>query len=292
MATDVAPTRAETALRTLERPIFLAGRGRSGTSLLTRLFEDHPQIFSMFGETRVFTEIVPRLRETGDRVAAAEAIALRFPIRASQTDKRLTAQVEALDLDDPALARAVFRIGLERWSRKHNPKQAVAFLEKTPKNEEHLEALFAAFPNAKVLYLLRDPRALYISNSRSPLPRMAPDFIARQWVKSVRRVLTYVAAREAQSSIRVVRFESLVTDPRATLTPVCDFLGLDWSDTLLQPTMRGRPWDGNSYDPEKLTPDGVSAAKAGEWREELSPADRGAIEAVAGFEMSLLGYLD
>lgn len=284
------PARLEAIDRTFERPIFLAGRGRSGTSLLMRLFDGHPQVFSTPGESQVLTTIIPQLLRTGDRAAAAEAIAQRFPFPDRQPDAALIAQVAGLDLADPALARAVFRIGMERWSRLRDPGGAVAFLEKTPKNEEHLPAMFAAFPKARVLYLLRDPRAVYVSNSRSDDYRQEPAFVARQWTKSVRRLLTHVGAARAESAIRVVRFEDLVGDPAAVMASLCAFLGLTWSDVLLTPTANGRAWIGNSYDPGKLTPDGVAAAKADEWRDELSPTDRAAIEGEAGFEMSLLGY--
>lgn len=293
LALETPPSRLEVVARTFERPIFLAGRGRSGTSLLMRLFDQHPQLFSTPGETRLLTEIVPNLRKSGDLAAAADAIALRFFSKktdASLTDASLVEQLEALDLDDPALARSVFRIGMERWAARRDPGRAIAFLEKTPKNEDHLAELFTAFPQAKVLYLLRDPRAVFVSNSRSPDYRQGADFIARQWVKSVRRMLAYVAGQDAHEAIRVVRFEELVADPRAVMASLCAFLHLDWSDTLLTPTVRGRPWDGNSYDPTKRTPDGVAARKADEWREEIAPEDQAAIEAAAGFEMSLLGY--
>ena len=286
----VQPGHAEAMARAFDRPIFLAGRGRSGTSLLARLFDGHPEVWSAPGETLVFTEIAPRMRETGDRAAAAAALAQRFPAPSRDVDAALTAAVAGLDLADPALPRRLLEIGMARWGRQHPPGPAVAFLEKTPKNEDHLPALFAAFPTARVLYLLRDPRAVHVSNARSETYRMEPAFVAHQWLKSVRRILAYVGREDAASAIRVVRFEDLVADPEGTMRSLCAFLGLAWSDALLAPTVRGRPWEGNSYDPAKLTPDGVAARKADEWRDEISAGSKAAIEDAAGFEMSLLGY--
>ncbi len=274
--------------RVLDRSVFIAGRGRSGTSLLSRLFDGHPQLFCAPGESRVFTEIAPRLKADRDPAAAAAAIVDRFPLPGRPADPGMEAQIAALDPEDPSLPRALFLLGLERWSRTVDPGEAIAFLEKTPKTEEHLPALFAAFPKAKILYAVRDPRAVYVSNRRSPEFRRDADFIARQWVRSLGRVAAWLD--DPDGPVRTVRFEDLVTDPRATLEPVCAFLGLDWSDGLLTPTVRGAPWAGNAFDPAKLTPDGVAERKADEWRAEITPQEMDEIAAVAGTQMKALGY--
>ncbi|MFN3667940.1 MAG: sulfotransferase family protein [Brevundimonas sp.] len=274
--------------RVLDRPVFIAGRGRSGTSLLSRLFDGHPQLFCAPGESRVFTEIAPRLKADRDPAAAATALADRFPLPGRPPDPGLQAQVAALDPHDPALPRALFRLGLERWSRTVDPGDAGAFLEKTPKTEDHLPAVFAAFPQARILYAIRDPRGVYVSNRRSPDFRQEPAVIARQWVKSVSRVTAHLA--HADGPVRLVRFETLVREPRVTLERLCRFLELDWSDSLLAPTVRGAPWAGNAYDPSKLTPDGVAERKAEEWRAEITPQEMREIAAVAGAQMEALGY--
>jgi hypothetical protein len=280
----------EAATRLLERPIFIAGRGRSGTSLLQRLFDSHPQVATLNGEGRLFTELAPNLRKTGDRAAAVTAITVRFPLRNGQTDPLLRERVDALDIDSPFLERDILAIGVERWLRRHAPRVPAVYLEKTPKNEEYLPSLFANFPRARVVYVVRDPRGVYISNRRSDLHRMTPEFVAAQWVKSVRRIMTAMMKQGLSPPIHVMRFEELVAEPRATLERLCDVLELDWSETLTAPTALGKPWHGNAYDEQKRTPDGVAPHKADEWRGEITPEEEAAIIAVARPEMSLLGY--
>lgn len=274
--------------RALDRPVFIAGRGRSGTSLLSRLFDGHPQLFCAPGECRVFTEIAPRLKADRDPAAAAAAIVDRFPLPGRPADPGLQTQVAALDPDDPSLARTLFRLGLERWSRVVDPGEAVAFLEKTPKTEDHLPAVFRAFPRARILYAIRDPRGVYVSNRRSPDFRQDPGMIARQWVKSVGRIVAHLA--DPSEPVRVIRFEDLVREPQATLEGLCGFLGLEWSDGLLDPTVRGAPWAGNAYDPAKLTPGGIAERKAAEWRAEITATEIREIVAVAGAQMRAFGY--
>jgi hypothetical protein len=274
--------------RALDRPVFIAGRGRSGTSLLSRLFDGHPQLFCAPGECRIFTEIAPRLRVDRDPVAAASAIVDRFPLPGRPADPEMATRVSNLDPQAPDLPRALFRLGLERWSRTVDPGEAVAFLEKTPKTEEHLPAVFAAFPEARILYAVRDPRAVYVSNRRSPAFRQDAAFIARQWVRSLACVADRIAGSDR--AVRMVRFEDLVTRPRPTMEGLCEYLGLDWSDQLLAPTVRGAPWGGNAYDPDKLTPDGIALRKADEWRAEITPQEMQDIAAVAGAQMAALDY--
>ena len=50
----------------LDRAVFVCGRGRSGSSLLLRLFDGHPQVYVIPRESRLLTEIAPALRRTGD----------------------------------------------------------------------------------------------------------------------------------------------------------------------------------------------------------------------------------
>lgn len=286
---------AAAAARLLDHAVFVAGRGRSGSSLLLRLFDGHREVFAIPRESRLLTEIAPKLRESGDLKATEDYLLSRFAdFRAGDHQAAAAARirlgVEGLDPASPAMPRELFRISLEALAAARDPGAASCFLEKTPKNEEHLGEIFALFPSARVIQLVRDPRAVYLSNKRSDAFRMAPDFAAQQWVKSIRYILRHVVKFGVRDQLLVVRYEDLVARPDATLRTLCGFIGVGFDEALSRPTVYGNPWQGNSYEPGAAATYEIDPAKADTWRAEITPAEASAIVGAARFEMSLLGY--
>lgn len=279
----------------LERPVFVAGRGRSGSSLLLRLFDGHPEVFAIPRESRLLTEVGPKVAAGAD-LAEIEAWLLEWFADFARDEAyeagaaRIRAGVQALDPTSPGLTRALFALVLEAVACVRDPGQARCFLEKTPKNEAHFDEMFRAFPTARVIYLVRDPRAVYLSNKRAEAFRMEPGFAARQWVKSLRSVLRQVVKFGGAERILVVRYEDLVARPAPTLASVCDFIGVATSEALVRPTAGGRPWRGNSYGEGSQGSGVIEAARAEAWRGEITAEENAAILGEARFEMTLLGY--
>lgn len=280
----------------LDRAVFVCGRGRSGSSLLLRLFDGHPQVYVIPRESRLLTEIAPALRRTGDLKAAEAYMLDRFAdgFRAGKAQKLAAARVRegvaGLDPGDPALGRSLIAIALRALAAFRDPADACCFLEKTPKNEEHFDEIFRDFPEARVIHLVRDPRAVYLSNKRSDEYRMEPDFAARQWVKSLRHALRQVVKFGRAPQMMIVRYEDLVGRSQETLQTMCGFIGVDFHETLTRPTVYGNPWQGNAYGEGAASIYAIEPGKAQSWRAEISAEENAAIIAEARFEMSLLGY--
>lgn len=286
---------AATAAALLDRAIFVCGRGRSGSSLLLRLFDGHPQVYAIPRESRLLTEIGPAFRQKGDRAEVEAYLLDRFAdYRAgearAEAARWIRAGVSDLDPASPVLGRELIRISLEALSAARDPAGARCFLEKTPKNEEHLDEIFEIFPQARVIHLVRDPRAVYLSNKRSDSYRMEPGFAARQWVKSLRCTLRQVVKFGRGPQILIVRYEDLVTRPHETLQSLCGFVGVDFDETLKRPTVYGNPWQGNAYGDDAAKIYEIEPSKAETWRGEIALEENRAIVAEARFEMSLLGY--
>jgi hypothetical protein len=287
------PAAAAEAL--LDHAIFVSGRGRSGSSLLLRLFDGHPQVYAIPRESRLLTEIGPAFRSGGDRGAVEAYMLSRFAdFRAGEAQAAAAARIHAglpgLDPADPMLGRALIRIALEALAAARDPAGARCFLEKTPKNEEHFDEMFRDFPRARVIHLVRDPRAVYLSNKRSDEYRMEPGFAARQWVKSLRYALRQVVKFGRASQMMIVRYEDLVARPQETLKALCGFIEVDFHEALTRPTVYGNPWQGNAYGEDAAKTYEIDPAKAETWRSEIRPAETRAIVDEARFEMSLLGY--
>jgi len=158
--------------------------------------------------------------------------------------------------------------------------------------DEFIPGIARSVPTAKFIQIIRDPRAVCGSKNVCP-PRYPWLFLARQW-----RKLTALAWKYRQPNalldnrVFCIRYEDLVTEPNRTATAICEFLGIDFAPTMVDPGLyvdgKGQPWKQNtSYGEGKQQFDPSSVDK---WRTVLSPQEIVLIETICGPEMSLLDY--
>jgi hypothetical protein len=83
----------------------------------------------------------------------------------------------------------------------------------------------ALFPEAKLVILVRDGRALVESGVRSFDWRYESRF--RRWARAARLILAFDRDQRGAGRHRIVRYEDLVTRPEPTLAGLLEFLELD-----------------------------------------------------------------
>jgi hypothetical protein len=113
------------------------------------------------------------------------------------------------------------RAGTERWGLQE------ALLE------FEAESVFGHFADARILYLVRDPRDRVISMSRDgALGAGGAAAEAAAWVSSARVALT---AREAwPGGFHIVSYEELLAEPERVLRAVCRFIGEDYATRMAE----------------------------------------------------------
>jgi hypothetical protein len=92
-----------------------------------------------------------------------------------------------------------------------------------------IDQVFSFFPTAQVIILVRDGRAVVESCMRTF--GWDADLAARRWAAAATIALRFLDGRDADDpSVRMVRYEDLVADPRGQITQLLSFLGLDTAD--------------------------------------------------------------
>ncbi len=144
-----------------------------------------------------------------------------------------------MELDADAVARRVHAAGSYRATDVMAAMLAEAAAsrgvpragEKTPDHAHHVGTLFGAFPDARVLWLLRDPVATVVSELALDRDWASddPGVAARRWAAGVRALVPW----QHDPRVRVVRFEDLVADPEAALRRACTHLELAWDPAML-----------------------------------------------------------
>jgi hypothetical protein len=121
--------------------------------------------------------------------------------------------------------------------------------EKTPIHIRHVKKLYNWFPNGRIIHLLRDPRAVYVSEKRRRInkPISTPYkqlkystflfkvFILIQttvlWNESYRKSIKY--KKKYQNKYLVLKFEDLISQPEKSIMKVCKFIGIQFEANMM-----------------------------------------------------------
>lgn len=191
--------------------VFLLGFMRSGTTLLEQVLAANPAIVA-FEEEGLFGEM---------------------------GDKYMTS-VPALDLLADLKGDALENERRLYWQRvtKLCPDCAGKIVvDKQPLNTLKLPLIAKLFPNAKILFAIRDPRDVVFScyRRRFKIDAALYSFLtledtARFYASTMR--LAEIFREKLQLQILDHRYEAMVEDFEGRVRAVCDFIGLEWTDTM------------------------------------------------------------
>lgn len=228
-----------------DRPVFIVNPPRSGSSVLFETLTGAPNVFTIGGESHELIEGMPQLnmrsREwSSNRLDAGDAT----PEIVNQLRARFASALR------------------DRAGRAPQGGARVRMLEKTPKNSLRVPFLAAAFPEARFVYLYRDPREVMSSmmeawvsgrfrtypdlpNWRADLPwslLLTPGWrdlaalplnerVAAQWAVTTQILLDDLEALPADRWT-VAHYDALVRDPEAEVRRICGAVGFDWDRKL------------------------------------------------------------
>lgn len=193
-------------------PVFLTGFPRSGTTLLDQILSSHAGVFVM--------------EEKDNLIDAAAEIVL--------SDDG-AARLASLSRDDVSRLRGAY------WRRAgaHVPASAAGKLivDKGPLNSALLGLIHRLFPEAKILFALRDPRDAVLSCFQQTFginvamyQFLELDTAARYYDQVM--TLSRLYREKLPLKLHEVRYENVVGDLRSEIEPLLAFLGLDWSDAM------------------------------------------------------------
>jgi protein-tyrosine sulfotransferase len=301
-----------TELRDL--PVFICGHPKSGTSLLRAIFDSHPQLVVYPEETVFFRRFLPRLvgLDLQAQLDLADETLIHifrwnsanpvpdqedFPGRdysaiPYETVRQVMRQKVAETYRHPGdiLSAAILAYGEVSEPTPdvpaRNEPDKHRWVEKSPYNEYYADQIFAWWPEARCIHIVRDPRDNFVSYRRKH-PSWSAEFFASNWKRSTQ---AGVANRDRYGAdcYLILRYEDLTQAPEASLRRLVDFLQIDWNPSLAAPTRAGEGWQGNSMFADQFQ--GISAAPVRRWKESLSPQDAAVIELLAKSPMQAFAY--
>jgi len=273
-----------------DRPIFVLGCPRSGTTLLQLMLHAHARI-AIPPETRfVITTYEARntfgdLRDEGSRRALARSIV---------ADRSTLFYDLGLDADEiadqiadgpPTLGSAIGTVFRGYAARFGKPRWG----DKRPGYYQYIPALMRMFPDAQIVNLIRDGRDCVAS--LLSMPWFKADIYAAicSWTEAI-DCGRQAARRLADDAYFELRYEDLVADPAARLTDLCGFLGEEYDPAMAEPHKIAA-----STIPERKTWHAdtqrqVQASPAGTWQRRLAPWQVALCETAMAGRLRSLGY--
>ena len=297
--------------------IFIVGVNRSGTTLMRTILERSPQIAiarenHFLGHIRASEGARYYFRRAGDLSNDATMRRIVELLYSGEFARRsrwrelspfwkwLIANVPRDEVERQLLAaerteRGLFTAFLRIYA-DHEGKPIIG--EKTPTHLEYVDTLLEWFPNGRVIHMLRDPRAVYVSDLRrrrgklrrpyvwfAKVPGALPLVILVQttllWRSAARHHVAYVR-RHPRERYRMVRFEDLVTRPAETLSEVYDFLGVEMPEDAAEVKVVSAGF--------KRGEQGFDAGAATRWQSQIGPFARHWLELALAGPMRAAGY--
>lgn len=272
--------------------IFLMCSERSGSNLITKIMDAHHNVCGP-SPKHLFSPVARnafRYEPLSDKGHWAELLTdIERLIGVSFSQWRASfSQEELLDLAPPGqLADLLRNIFLEE-ARAHGKQHCFV---KENQLYEFTPFLLTHFPEARFLYLVRDPRDMALSWSRNPTHPGGIAHGAQQWKRDQQQFMKNHAALRDRGLSRMIRYEELVAATEEVTRSLCAFYGLPFDSGMLgfyenELTRRNAQtlpaWE-NLGKP-------VMSDNFGKYRDALSAEEIALVETICLPEMLALGY--
>lgn len=263
---------------TQEKPLFIVGAPRSGTTLLLYMLRSHPRLFLPGDESHFF---IPMYRRYGPAPQLDGVRDIRSLLQAMQKLRPVFFRefVDAGDTDLGQLARTLATEHPASLAQiidalyRHLAQRAgkVRWGDKTPYYVQHLDTIDAMFPECQVVHMIRDGRdvALSMLARRHDFDVYNFYHAARYWeecVEAGRRSGHHLGPERYLE----LRYEDLLAEPRAQLERLCGFLHEPYSEDILD-FERPEQMDSKLLRTTPLVSRGLQQANVEKWRERMKP---------------------
>lgn len=259
-----------------EKPIFIIGGGRSGTTLARYILNAHPNIY--IAEEIAYHAWMGMLRGSFEKRLKDYFKTFSYVWLRQDPEKVLATLPASLNEERHfgLVYSRILRLKAKQYGR-------LRWGEKNPLLTSSIDRIYSDFPKAKIINIVRDPRANVYSHTT--MPWGAPSLIINSKLANI----NYKTVNSHGDRILNIKLEDLISDPKKAIAPILDFIEEPWSDRLLDHakyTLKNEgipfPWLSEASKSRKT--------KSKRWTEGLSPAWIRMIESTNKEQMERFGY--
>ena len=266
-------------LQPITIPIALISQiQRSGGSLLSQLFDGHPELHAHPHELKIgypkkyhwpkidindnsskwfkilFEDSVIRLFENGYKKEPTTNITfpfIFFPYLQKQIFEKYLSSLQDIDLRDifDAYMTSYFNAWLNNQNSCGSKKYITGFTPRLSDNPQNMENFFKIYPDGRLISIIRNPKDWFPSAYRHNKKIKKDKYgdlrrAIKQWKTStqaaVSNKLTY------NDRVCVIRFEELIEKTELVMRHLSRFLDINFDTILLAPTFNRNPIQANT----------------------------------------------
>lgn len=273
-----------------EEPIFIVGVPRSGTTLLAAMLAAHSRM-SCGPETHFFQWLARADIAQLCHVDSWPKTAIDFVCGMIHANRTVCAkygltrdEIAAYLADAPPEVASLLAALTEPYMTELGKRR---WVEKTPDHLKYVVEMRRHFPHSPIVRIVRDPRDVALS-----LKRMS--WGPQTWLGGLvwwKQFDDASAAFFASDPLSyTLRYEDLVRAPAEEMRRLCDFLGEEFEEQMLDTSTTGYQLNSRGVPEKARVSQPIDASRAEAWRHELSQRDRQLAESLLGDRMRAFAY--
>lgn len=230
-----------------QKPLFILGNPRSGTSLFRLMLTSHSMI-CIPPECGFIQWWYDKYKDWSQTNCENIDIVSSYIEDLKSSKKIETWKLNFLELknqilnEKPDSYSALCLLVIKQYSLNHN-NSALYLGDKNNYYISHLDILLKLFPKAKFILIVRDGRDVAcsykmmesVSDDLKYKPKLSTEIteIAQEWIENNNTVLEFFKSLD-KSNNYIIKYENLLLNSKNELSSVCDFLNIDYEDNMLE----------------------------------------------------------
>ncbi len=290
-------------------PVFVRGLSRSGGTFLCTMLDAHPQLAISY-------ELYPNMLQLeDDEITRSEKLnVFSQALRACNSIKNIPAEAypgpkyrvffirlergglsyqEACTLFEEALEQQISFVTLEECCRfvemcctlKMRKERKLRW---GAKMNNRIDLYIKQWPKVKCIDIVRDGRDVAASQIQLGTFGKTAEQIATAWTHTHRRFLDFQESHP--DNIKVIKYENLLFDSERYIREMCDFLKIDYSNTMLNYHKENLTLFDAKHISKKNIMTGINTNSVGKWKKILSKQDVDEFQNVAGDLLEYFQY--
>ena len=262
--------------------VFIGGAHRSGTTMLGSMIGAHSSCLCI-PEAQFKTDAYRKVHGK-DKVDIGDIFAmvsnhLRFKYWGLEVGHEIPPGITSF--------QELFLWLIQSYGEKVGKPGAAICVDHTPLNIKYADMLFDMFPEAKMIHLVRDGRAVAASIMPLDWGPNTIDRAASSWINKIQLGFG-VEARYGSEQVKRFRYEDVVLDPEKTMKEICVFLDITYVPAMIN----GGGFLIPSYTTKQhhLVGKGPVADRVEAWKTSLTQREIEIFENIAGEYLMQLGY--
>jgi len=272
----------------MNKPIFILGCTKSGTTLMRNLFDGHPSLFVIPTEAHFFQNskywVDYYFRRTKPENLSFDEIkqnlihwityqnSIKNTIADGFSKNRwnielLEESIQNVQINSMRELSDLYVRSMYKSLMAENIPNGIRFVEKSVENTELALDWLNLYPDAYYIHILRNPYSNIVAIRKYLNTKKFPDLSPALYALKNTYYNMYKNIRLIKK-MKIVIYEDLISNPLEIMKEISDFASIEFNKAILTPTLFGKTWGGNSTSGKKF--DKISNTNLNLWKESIT----------------------